>query len=43
VTNGESRVTRTIADLDGAERVNDQAVAKALMYRAYEMRRSARI
>ena len=33
------RVARTIADLDGAERVNDQAVAEALMYRAYEARR----
>jgi magnesium chelatase family protein len=33
------RVARTIADLDGAERVNDQAVAEALMYRAYEGRR----
>jgi len=34
------RVARTIADLDGAERVNDQAVAEALMYRAYETRRA---
>jgi magnesium chelatase family protein len=37
------RVARTIADLDGAERVNDEAVAEALMYRTYETRRSARI
>jgi magnesium chelatase family protein len=34
------RVARTIADLDGAERVTDQAVAEALMHRAYEARRA---
>jgi len=33
------RVARTIADLDGVARVGDQAVAEALMYRAYEGRR----
>jgi len=32
------RVARTIADLAGLERVEAQALAEALQYRAYEMR-----
>lgn len=35
------RVARTIADLDGRDAVSDDAVAEALMYRAYEAGRGA--
>jgi magnesium chelatase family protein len=35
------RVARTIADLAGAERVGEIALAEALQHRAYEARRSA--
>jgi len=34
------RVARTIADLGGRERVDTQALAEALQYRAYEGRRT---
>jgi magnesium chelatase family protein len=33
------RVARTIADLDGADRVSERELAEALQYRAYEARR----